>query len=51
MKLSIRMTVDDLIRALRSHMHLMADEIETGYAEGRAQENREERTRVGKTET
>lgn len=51
MKVAVRMTVEDLIRALRSHMHLMADEIETGYADIRARENREERARVGKTET
>lgn len=51
MKVAIRMTVEDLIRALRSHMHQMADDIETGYAEARARENREERAGAGKTDT
>ena len=32
MKATMAMTLDGLRRALRSRMHQMADEIETGYA-------------------
>lgn len=32
MKTSFRLTLDGLIRALRTRMHQMAEELETGYA-------------------
>ena len=31
MKTSFRLTLDGLIRALRTRMHQMAEELETGY--------------------
>lgn len=35
MKPSLKLTTDGLMRALRTHMHRMADDIEAGYVETR----------------
>lgn len=36
MRISLRVTMEDLIRALRNRAHGMADEIERGYIRGDA---------------
>lgn len=38
MKASMKLTLDDLLRALRTRMHQMADDIETGYLARRSRQ-------------
>ena len=36
MKVTMKLTLDGLVRALRARVHAMADDIESGYAEAGA---------------